>query len=253
MGTDHQDGTSGSAGRQLPDQVAPGLGNQGRCEGATMRTTVFLADDHGVLREGLKLLLESEREIQVVGSADNGRDALRCIRELKPGIAIIDISIPGLNGIEVIAQVRELSAATRCIILSMHSTSEHIARAFHAGANGYVLKESAGREIIDAVRAVHSGRCYVSRKVSDIMMDSRILRPDGQRGDITPLEKLSAREREILQLVVEGKSSADIGEMLLLSRKTVETYRSRLMQKLGTHDVPSLVRFAIQHGVIGPS
>jgi DNA-binding NarL/FixJ family response regulator len=216
-----------------------------------MSITVVLADDHSIVREGLKMLLETAQDIRVIGSADNGRDAVNRIRELKPAIAIIDIAMPGLNGFEVTAQVRETSAATRCIILSMHSTSEHIARAFRAGARGYLLKDSAGGEIINAVRSVHSGRCCVSKKISNIMIDSQILKQDRQPGEKSPLEKLSAREREILQLVVEGNSSADIAGMLLLSQKTVETYRSRLMRKLGIHDIPSLVRFAIQHGIIG--
>ena len=215
-----------------------------------MSITVFLADDHSMVREGLKILLETERDIRVIGSADNGRDAVRRIRELRPAIAIIDIAMPGLTGIEVTAQVRETCAATRCIILSMHSTSEHIARAFQAGARGYLLKDSAGRELIIAVRSVSSGRRYVCKKISDIIIDSQILKHDRQPNKKSPLEKLSAREREILQFVVEGKSSADIAKMLLLSQKTIETYRSRLMQKLGIHNIPSLVRFAIQHGIV---
>ena len=132
-----------------------------------MSITVFLADDHGVVREGLKMLLETEQDIKVVGSADNGKDAVSRIKDLNPDIAIIDIAMPGLNGIEVTAQVREKSAATKCIILSMHSTSEHIFRSFKAGAQGYLLKESAGSEVIGAVRSVYAGRRYVSQKISE--------------------------------------------------------------------------------------
>ncbi len=215
-----------------------------------MSITVLLADDHGVVREGLKMLLETEPDIKVVGSADNGRDAVSLIGELKPDIAIIDIAMPGLNGIEVTAQVREKSTATKCIILSMHSTSEHIFRSFKAGARGYLLKESVGSEVIDAVRSVYSGHRYVCQKISDVMIDSNILEQEGQPGKKSPLERLSVREREILQLVAEGKSSAAIAAILLISQKTVETYRSRLMKKLGVHDIPSLVRFAIKHGIV---
>jgi DNA-binding NarL/FixJ family response regulator len=216
-----------------------------------MSITVFLADDHGVVREGLRMLLETEQDIKVVGSADNGKDAVNLIKDLKPDIAIIDIAMPGLNGIEVTAQVREKSTATKCIILSMHSTSEHIFRSFKAGARGYLLKESAGSEVVDAVRSVYSGRRYVCQKISDVMIDSNIREQEGQPGQKSPLERLSAREREILQLVAEGKSSAAIAAILLISQKTVETYRSRLMTKLGIHDIPSLVRFAIKHGIVG--
>jgi DNA-binding NarL/FixJ family response regulator len=215
-----------------------------------MSITVFLADDHGVVREGLKMLLETEADIKVVGSADNGKDAVSRIIDLKPDLAIVDIAMPVLNGIEVTARVGEKSTATKCIILSMHSTSEHIFRSFKAGAWGYLLKESVGSEIIDAVRSVYSGRRYVCQKISDMIIAGNILGQQGQRGKKSPLEKLSSREREILQLVVEGKSSSAIAAILLISQKTVETYRSRLMNKLGVHDVPSLVRFAIKHGVV---
>ncbi len=215
-----------------------------------MSITVFIADDHSVVREGLKMLLETNQDIRVIGSADNGRDAINRIEDLKPDIAIIDIAMPGLNGIEITAQVHEKSATTKCIILSMHSTSEHIFRAFQAGARGYVLKEAAGSEVIDAVRSVHSGRRYLCKKIADVVIDSHILKQESQPGEKSPLERLSVREREILQLVAEGKSSADIAAILLISHKTVETYRSRLMQKLSIHDIPSLVKFAIKHGII---
>ena len=215
-----------------------------------MSITVFIADDHGVVREGLKMLLETEHDIRVVGSTDNGKDAVSRIQDLKPDIAIIDIAMPRLNGIEVIASVSEKSPKTRCIVLSMHSTSEHVFRALQAGACGYLMKESVGSEVIDAVRSVYSGRRYLSQKISDVIIDSEILKPNGKWGEISPLACLSAREREILQLVVEGKSSAVIAEMLFISQKTVETYRSRMMKKLGIHDIPSLVRFSIKHGIV---
>ena len=196
------------------------------------------------------MLLETNKDIRVIGSADNGRDAISRIKELKPDVAIIDIAMPSLNGIEVITQVREETIITKCIILSMHSTSEHIFRAFQAGARGYLLKESAGGEVIDAVRSVYSGNRYLCKKIADVVIDSHILKQESQPSKKSPLERLSAREREILQLVAEGKSSADIAAILLISQKTVETYRSRLMQKLSIHDIPSLVKFAIRHGII---
>jgi DNA-binding NarL/FixJ family response regulator len=209
---------------------------------------VFLADDHALIREGLRSVLEAESDIKVVGTAENGRDTLRQVRQLEPDIVIMDISMPGLNGIEATAQLQEAGPSTRVIILSMHHTSEHIFQALKAGAYGYLLKESSGQEIVNAVRKVYSGHRYLSQRIEETVIDAYTQRnqPVPSAG---PLEKLGPREREILQLVVEGKSSSRIAETLFISPKTVETYRSRLMKKLGIKDIPSLVKFAIQHGV----
>jgi DNA-binding NarL/FixJ family response regulator len=213
-----------------------------------MNITVFLADDHAVVRDGLKLLLESQADIKVVGDAADGRTALKQLGRLRPDVAILDIAMPGLNGIEITAQLQQSAPGTKVVILSMHSTPEHIYRALQAGARGYLLKESAGLEVVKAVRRVHGGRRYLSDAISDQVIEG-FLKPGKEQTEESPLERLSAREREILQLVVEGKSSAEIAEILFLSTKTVETYRSRLMQKLGINDIPGLVKFAIQHGL----
>jgi RNA polymerase sigma factor (sigma-70 family) len=213
-----------------------------------MTITVFLADDHAVLRDGLRLLLEAEKDITVVGDASNGRDAVERVAKFRPDIAIIDIAMPELNGIEAAQQIIDLNPATQVLILSMHSSSEHIFRALQAGARGYLLKESAGVEVADAVRTVHSGRLYLSRKISDVVSERYVQGEDPEEVK-SPLTRLSSREREVLQLVVEGKSSAEIADKLALSPKTVETYRSRLMQKLDIDDLPTLVKFAIQHGL----
>jgi DNA-binding NarL/FixJ family response regulator len=209
---------------------------------------VFLADDHALIREGLRFVMEAERDIKVVGTAENGRDAVRQVRQLEPDIVIMDIAMPELNGIEAAAQLQEACPSARVIILSMHHTSEHIFQALRAGAYGYLLKESAGQEIVNAVRKVYSGHRYLSQRIEETVIDSYTQRnqPNLTAG---PLEKLGPREREILQLVVEGRSSVKIAETLFISPKTVETYRSRLMKKLGVKDIPSLVKFAIQHGV----
>lgn len=209
---------------------------------------VFLADDHALIREGLRFVLEAERDIKVVGAADNGRDAVRQVRQLGPDIVIMDISMPGLNGIEATAQLHEAGSSARVIILSMHHTSEHIFQALKAGAYGYLLKESAGQEIVNAVRTVYSGHRYLSQRIEESVIDAYTQR-NQTAPSAGPLEKLGPREREILQLVVEGKSSAEIAKIIFISPKTVETYRSRLMKKLGTKDIPSLVKFAIRHGV----
>jgi DNA-binding NarL/FixJ family response regulator len=213
-----------------------------------MSIKVFLADDHAVVRDGMQALLEGEHDITVVGIASNGRDAIRQVPKLDPDVVVMDIAMPKLNGIEATARICEDCPSIRVIILSMHDTSEHIFQALKAGARGYLIKESAGKEVIAAVRAVHSGRRYLSQKIEEKVIENYI---DYRKTapDRSPLEKLSLREKEILQLVVEGKSSAEIAESLFISPKTVETYRSRLMQKIGIKDIPGLVKFAIQHGL----
>jgi DNA-binding NarL/FixJ family response regulator len=213
-----------------------------------MSITVFLADDHAVVRDGLRHLLEAQPDIKVVGDAANGRQTLQLIDRLNPDVAIMDIAMPELNGIEAARKIRTDCPSTQVIILSIYSTEEHVSRALQAGARGYVLKESAGIEVVNAVRAVHSGHHYLSQKLSDRLIDDYLhqLKSSGERD---PLARLSSREREVLQLVVEGKSSAEIAEVLSLSVKTVETYRSRIFRKLDIDDLPSLVKFAIQHGL----
>lgn len=211
-----------------------------------MSITVFLADDHTVVRDGLRHLLEAQPDIKVIGDAANGREAVRQVEHLCPQIVVMDIAMPELNGIEATRKIVERCPDTQVIILSMHSTSEHIRRALKAGAHGYLLKESAGNEVVSAVRAVHANHRYLSQKLSDrLINDYGHLALEAE----SPLARLSPRELEVLQLVVEGKSNAEIAEILCLSPKTIETYRSRLMHKLGIHDLPGLVKFAIQHGL----
>jgi DNA-binding NarL/FixJ family response regulator len=213
-----------------------------------MSIAVFIADDHTVVRDGLRLLIETQSDMKVVSEASNGREAARQVLRTSPDVVIMDLAMPELNGVEATRQIRQNCPATKVIILSMHSSSEHIFQALKAGAHGYLLKESAGMEVISAIRVVHSGKRYLSEKIGDQMIDEYIHnREIVETG--SPLSKLSTREREILQLVVEGKSSADIGRTLFISPKTVETYRSRLMQKLGISDLAGLIRFAIQHGI----
>lgn len=213
-----------------------------------MSITVFLSDDHKMVREGFRLLLETQPDIKVVGEAGNGRDTVRQIKKLVPDIALIDIAMPELNGIEATRQISEECPSTKVIILSMYSTSHHIFRAFKAGARGYILKESAGDGVIKAIRTVHSGKVYLCEEISETVIDNYIKMSETEKAD-DPLSCLKPREREILQLLVEGNSNVRIAELLFLSPKTVETYRSHLMQKLGISDLPGLVKFAIQHGI----
>src|ERR1700741_140544 len=188
-----------------------------------MTIRVVIADDHVLLRDGLKALLQATGDISVVGEVGNGHEALHRVPGLEPDLVLMDIAMPELNGIDATLALTQKSPGTRIIIVSMHATSEHVHRALAAGASGYLLKESAGSEVVTAVRAVHAGNRYLSRAVAEFG------RADPAHADASPLERLSARERQVLQLVVEGRSSAEIARIVHLSPKTVETYRSRLM------------------------
>ena len=212
-----------------------------------MSISVFLADDHAVVRDGLWALLDAESDINVIGDAEDGREAARQVAQLRPDVVIMDIAMPVLNGIESTLEIRVVCPSTRVIILSMHSTTEHVIRALQAGAYGYLLKDSAGVELVDAVRTVHAGHRYLSPKITDSLVDQLVQQPETVIE--SPLMSLSPREREVLQLAVEGKTNAEIAESLSLSIKTVGTYRSRLMVKLDIHDLPGLVKFAIRHGM----
>ena len=213
-----------------------------------MTIRLFLADDHAVVRDGMEALLEAESGITVVGTAANGREAVRQVQKLNPDIVVMDIAMPELNGIEAAAQILEACPSTRVIILSMHDSAEYVFRALKAGAQGYLLKESAGKEVAAAVRAVHAGRRYLAQCIEDTIIHDYVRQKRAGSAE-SPLESLTSREREVLQLVVEGKSSAQIADTLFISRKTVETYRSRLMEKLEITDLPRLVKFAIRHGL----
>jgi DNA-binding NarL/FixJ family response regulator len=212
-----------------------------------MAIRVFIADDHAIVRDGLRMLLESQGDITVVGEASDGRQTVQQVELLKPDIVIMDIAMPELNGIEATQHILKCCPSAKVIILSIHATTEHIFRAIKAGAKGYLMKESAGRELLDAVRSVNTGRQYLSQLIGENVVDAFMYHQTSSFH--SPLDRLSLRERETLQLVVEGKSSAEIAGILHLSPKTVETYRSRLMQKLGVSDLPGLVKFAIQHGL----
>lgn len=210
-----------------------------------MTITVLIADDHAVVRDGLRLLLENQSDIRVIGEVADGREAVEAAVRLKPDVVLMDLAMPLLNGTEAAAQIIEKQETAKIVMLSMHSTVEHVFRALQAGALGYLRKESAGSEVVDAVRAVHAGRRYLSQKITESMVDDYIRK----RTTDSPLDSLSQRERAILQLLVEGKSGIEIARLLHVSPKTVDTYRSRMMQKLGIGDLPGLVKFALQHGL----
>ena len=213
-----------------------------------MSIKVVLADDHTIVRDGLRALLEANSRIKVVGDAADGNQVLSQVNDLQPDIVVMDILMPELNGIEAAKKIRETHPQVRVIILSMLGTADHVFRALQAGVRGFLLKESAGREVVEAVESVYAGEMYFSRPITSTLVNDYMQMRE--ESDTDTIEKLSLRENEILCLVVEGKTSAEIGRDLHLSPKTVDSYRSRIMQKLGVSDLSELIKFAIKHGLI---
>jgi DNA-binding NarL/FixJ family response regulator len=205
---------------------------------------VLLADDHGVLRDGLRRLIETDSGIRVVAAANDGREAVAKAAQTHPEVAVMDISMPGLNGIEATRSITAASPATRVLILSMHGSTDVVRRALAAGARGFLHKDSSGEEIVAAIRAVAGGARYLGPGIAAAVNNA------GVRGGGRTGEDLTATEREIVRLVAEGKSSAEAATLLGLSARTVETYRSRLMAKLQLEDMAGLIRFAIRNGIV---
>jgi DNA-binding NarL/FixJ family response regulator len=208
---------------------------------------VLLVDDHALVRAGIRALLESLPRVEVVGETGDGLEAVQLARELAPDAILLDITLPGLNGLEVATRVARLGAGTRVLMLSMHASPEYAARAFAAGAAGYLNKDSAFDELAAALEAIGAGRRYLCRAIDEVQVaELERLAATGSSG----LDRLTPRQRQILQLVAEGLGTRQIAERLFLSVKTVETHRAQIMQRLDIHDVPGLVRFAIRHGLL---
>jgi two-component system response regulator NreC len=210
---------------------------------------VLVADDHAIIREGLCIMLGNQPDMEIVGSAANGREAIQLVDKHEPDVIVIDISMPELNGIDAIQQMLPHHPNLKVVVLSIHETKPYVYRALKAGAKGYLLKETAGLEVVEAVRAVHRSERYLSQRIADLLTEAAFHNLETSL-EVSPLESLSPREREILQLVAEGKTSQEIGKRLFISSKTVDTYRSRLMYKIGVEDMAGLIRFAIQQGLI---
>jgi DNA-binding NarL/FixJ family response regulator len=208
---------------------------------------VLLADDHTLVLAGIRGLLTKLDGVEVVGEAADGHETLRLAEELRPDIVLLDIAMPGMNGLEVAQRLSELDPAIRVIVLSMHASEEYVLRALRAGASGYLLKDSAVAELELAIRAVVRGETYLSPPVSKRVVDEYVSRTGGTPD---PLSSLTRRQREILQLVAEGHTSKDIGQRLGLSYRTVETHRNQMMKRLGVTDIAGLVRFAVRSGVV---
>jgi DNA-binding NarL/FixJ family response regulator len=214
---------------------------------------VLLADDHALVRAGIRALLVGLPDVESVVEAGDGQEALAVLRETKPDLALIDIAMPGLNGLELAARVAREAPGTRLVILSMHGTPAHVAQALRAGVSGYLLKDAAADELPVLLRAVMRGETYLSPAISKQVVDGYLGRttPTATPGiDGATPDVLTPRQREILQLVAEGGSTKEIAHRLGLSVKTIEAHRSQIMERLGIHDIPGLVRFAVRAGLI---
>ncbi|MFZ1072392.1 MAG: response regulator transcription factor [Verrucomicrobiia bacterium] len=209
---------------------------------------VMLADDHTLVRAGIRALLEKLPGVEVVGEAGDGREVLKLIKLHRPDIVLMDIAMPGLNGLEAAARMAKEFPDVRVIILSMHHNEEYVWQALKAGAAGYLLKKAATAELATALQHVAHGQVYLSQEISTRLLKKFSLQAIGDRK--SPLEQLTGRQREILQLIAEGQNTKQIGEILKVSPKTVEYHRMKLMECLNIHDVPGLVRFAMQAGLL---
>ena len=209
--------------------------------------SIILVDDHVIMRDGLRHLLDEESDIEVIGEADNGRKAVKLALEKKPDIVIMDIAMQDMNGIEATRQIKSNNPEIKVIALSMHSERQIVVGVFRAGASGYLLKESSSLELVDAIRTIHLCRKYLSKKISDIVLQeiSDVKKDTKEIG----VDVLTNRECEILQLISEGNSTKKIAEVLFISPKTVESHRANIMEKLNIHNIPELTKYAIRAGL----
>jgi two-component system response regulator NreC len=210
---------------------------------------IILADDHKLMRSGLRVLLEQQQDFAVVGEASDGREAVTLVNSQKPDVLVMDIGMPNLNGVEAAAQITQSHPEISIVMLSMHSDESYVLRALKAGAKGYLLKDSAETDLIRAVHSVAEGKSFFSPAVSKVLLDDYV-RKLKRSGTEDPYDLLTPREREVLQLVAEGKSNKDVAQLLNLSVYTVETHRSNIMEKLNLHGVPELILYAVRKGII---
>lgn len=211
---------------------------------------VFIADDHKILRESLIILLSRDENIEVIGEAADGQEAFGKICGLKPDVAVLDISLPGLNGLDLAAKLQQEMPGVKIVILTMHKSEEFVARALFAGVKGYVLKENALEELIQSIRKVHEGGVFLSNTITEMVVNSYM--KESQSGMQDPSKSMSTREREILQLLAEGYNNKDISEKLNLSIKTVETHRANIMRKMEFKNITELVLYAVRNHMVQP-
>ncbi len=214
------------------------------------RIRILLADDHAILREGIRALLEDQADMLVVGEAADGRRAVELACELTPDIVVMDIGMPLLNGLEATRQIKHNCPQVAVLVLTMHDNEEYVSQVLEAGASGYVLKRAASSELVTAIRAVAAGQSYLSPSVTRLLIESYVGRQSATPAVVDPFDTLTAREREVLQLVAEGYTNSQIASLLNISLKTVKAHRSNLMQKLDMHDRGDLIKLAIQRGII---
>jgi len=214
-----------------------------------MSLNVLIADDHTLVRAGIRALLESAPDVAVVGEAGNGRQAVEMARALAPGLVLMDVGMAELNGIDAARQIHAAAPGTRIVMLSMHEDRHYVFESLRAGASGYVLKAAAFAELLSAIATVMDGKNYVSPALSGMVMDDYISRAQGGVSPQSELARLSGREREVLQLIAEGRSSAEAAERLRISVRTVDTHRHNIMVKLEIHSIAGLTKFAIRHGL----
>jgi two-component system, NarL family, response regulator NreC len=213
------------------------------------RLRILLADDHTVVRQGLRKILEARPQWEVVAEAADGREAVRQAEEVKPDVAIVDVAMPLLNGIEAVRQIARKVSGTRVLVLSMHNDEAYVTQMLRAGAAGYLLKDSADVDLLQAVEAVASGKSFFSPAIARVIADDYVRQLE-DRGVSDRYELLSQREREIFQLIAEGKTNKEIAALLFLSPSTVDTHRSRIMEKLDVHSAAEIVLYAVRKGVI---
>jgi DNA-binding NarL/FixJ family response regulator len=210
---------------------------------------LLLGDDHTLVRQGLRKILEERKEWEVVAEVGDGREAIRKVVELKPDVAIIDVGMPLLNGIDATQQIVRRVPETRVLVLSMHSDEAYVTRALQAGATGYLLKDSAGKDLIKGIESVAQGQAFFSPSIARLMLDDYVRRVAGS-GIADRYATLSEREREIFQLIAEARTNKEVAELLSISPATVETHRARILQKLDIHNTAELVLYAVRRGVI---
>jgi two-component system response regulator NreC len=213
------------------------------------KTRILLADDHNLIRHGLRLVIEQQPDLIVVGEAGDGRQAVSLAGSLKPNVAVLDIGMPNLNGVEAAKQITEGESGTAVVMLSMYSDESYILRALKAGARGYLLKDSVETDLVRAIRSVAEGKSFFSPTVSRVLLED-YMRKLQRTGGESSYDLLTSREREVLQLIAEGKSNKEVADMLNLSVYTVETHRSNLMEKLKLKGVPELILYAVRKGII---
>jgi DNA-binding NarL/FixJ family response regulator len=214
-----------------------------------VKTRILLADDHQVIIDGLKALLSGEPDMEVVAQATDGLAVVPKVLEVAPEVLVVDVQMPGLNGLEVTRQVRDRAPQTKVIVLSMHANDAYVVEALRNGASGYVLKQAEARALVDAIRTVMSGQRYLSPPLSEEKLER--WQRDAKAAPLDPYDTLSTREREVLQLAAEGLTSAEIGDRLSIGKRTVETHRANLQRKLGVKTQAELVRFAVKKGLVG--